>query len=91
MPWAERLNWPAGTLAAAPKITDVDWPAAMEKELAGEVVTPEGMPESVTCTEPEKPLIGVMPMLMGELELPWAKLTELGERLMLKSGCGGGD
>jgi hypothetical protein len=81
---------PVVALVAMPKITDTCAPAAMVNGLAGLVVTPDGIPVKVICTEPVKPFSGVTVTLTAGLDAPCATETELGEKARRKSGAGGG-
>ena len=90
MAWADIANCPVAAVGDAPIITETARPVLTEKGLAGLLVTPDGTPESVTCTLPVKPFNPVTVMLTGELELPWAMLIVVVETPIVKSGCGGG-
>jgi hypothetical protein len=48
------------------------------------------MPESTTCTLPEKPFNAVTFTPTGALELPCAMVTVVVEKPIVKSGRGGG-
>src|SRR5579863_1079335 len=87
---AERLNCPVAALGAAPTITETGCPVPTENGLAGLLVTPAGIPESVTCTLPENPFTPFTLTLTGALELPCAIVTVVVDRPIVKSGCGGG-
>jgi hypothetical protein len=87
---AEMLNWPVAALAEAPTITETGCPVLTEKGLAGLLVTPPGIPESVTCTLPENPFTPFTLTLTGPLELPCAIVTVVVDKLIVKSSCGGG-
>ena len=84
------VKFPVAAFAAAPKMTCVLAPAAIEKGLEGLEVTPEGIALSVTCTVPEKPFSELIEMLTGELTDPCEMETEPEETPMVKSAGGGG-
>src|SRR5271168_4411514 len=90
LPCAETATLPAAALAATPKTTGVCAPAAKVKGLAGLVVTPAGMPDSVTCTEPLKPFSAVTITFTAALAEPCETEIELGAKARRKSGAGGG-
>jgi len=56
------------------------------KGLAGLVATPDGSPESVTCTVPEKPFFGVTDTVADCGTPPWVSARLAGEIETTKSG-----
>jgi hypothetical protein len=84
------VEFPVGAFGAAEKRTGALEPAATLNGLSGFEVTPTGNPETVTCTEPAKPLSGLTESITAELVDPWWRLTEFEENAREKSGCGGG-
>lgn len=90
MPVAIIVEFPVGAFGAAEKRTGALEPVATLKGLGGFEMTPAGNPESVTCTEPVKPLSGLTESITAELVDPCWRLTEFIENPMEKSGCGGG-
>jgi hypothetical protein len=87
---ADISNWPVTALAEAPTITETGCPVPTEKGLAGLLVTPAGIPVSITCTLPENPFKPLTLTLTGALELPCSIVTVLAESPIAKSGLGGG-
>jgi hypothetical protein len=71
---------------AAENKTGVLDPAETLKGLIGFEMTPTGNPESVTCTEPVKPLSGLMDNVIAGLVAPCWRLMEFVEKAREKSG-----
>jgi hypothetical protein len=88
-PCTVMVNVPRVAESVADKITFWLWPAAMVKGAGGEELTSAGKPEKVMVTVPEKPADGFTVMVIGPLVAPCSMVTEEGDTVRLKLGCGG--
>ena len=89
-PCTETEELPTAAEAAAPIKTVVLPPLGTVNGLCGFAVTPAGMPLRVICTSPEKPLSACTLTAIPELVELWLMVVEDGDRLIEKSGSGGG-